>query len=112
MARCPAHKDENPSLSIGLDGNHILLNCHAGCNTLDIVHAVELGMRDLFLEEPSAKHKPTKAAKPVAEDRVLNNSHGHWDYQDESGKVLYRTVRYSQGNSKRFMAYKIPRART
>jgi hypothetical protein len=37
MARCPAHADRQPSLSVGVgDDGRILLKCHAGCE----VHAL------------------------------------------------------------------------
>ncbi len=40
VARCPAHHDRQPSLSVGLgdDGRTILLHCHAGC-TFDQIRA-------------------------------------------------------------------------
>ena len=49
MAECPAHQDEKPSLSIvaGDDGR-VLLKCHAGCVTEDVVKAIGLEMKDLF----------------------------------------------------------------
>jgi hypothetical protein len=52
MARCPAHDDRNPSLSIRetTDGT-ILFHCFAGCATEDIVEALGLSMVDLFPEE-------------------------------------------------------------
>lgn len=48
LARCPAHEDRNPSLSVrGIDGQ-VLVFCHAGCETRDVVAALGLTMRDLF----------------------------------------------------------------
>jgi putative DNA primase/helicase len=32
MARCPAHEDREPSLSIRDRGGTVLLHCHAGCD--------------------------------------------------------------------------------
>jgi putative DNA primase/helicase len=48
-ARCPAHDDHRPSLSIS-EGNdqRILLHCHAGCRPEAIVRALGMDMRDLF----------------------------------------------------------------
>lgn len=49
LARCPAHEDGRPSLSILEQGNgKVLLHCFAGCGADDIVAAVGLQMRDLF----------------------------------------------------------------
>ena len=51
MARCPAHDDHDPSLSItqGEDGR-ILLHCFAGCSTKSILDSLGLSLRDLFPE--------------------------------------------------------------
>jgi 5S rRNA maturation endonuclease (ribonuclease M5) len=50
QAQCPAHDDGRSSLSIGprKDGKGIVVHCHAGCSTLDIVSALGWSMRDLF----------------------------------------------------------------
>ena len=48
-ARCPAHDDEHPSLSIGQgDDGRCLLKCHAGCANDAIVAAIGLRVIDLF----------------------------------------------------------------
>jgi hypothetical protein len=49
QARCPAHNDREPSLSIkeGLDGR-TLLHCHAGCSTDNVLRSLGLTLRDLF----------------------------------------------------------------
>jgi hypothetical protein len=48
-ARCPAHADRSPSLSIkeGDDGR-VLLYCFAGCEVAAVVAALKLQMADLF----------------------------------------------------------------
>ena len=47
---CPAHDDQNPSLSIAeAEDGTVLLNCFAGCAPEDILAAIGLGMADLFL---------------------------------------------------------------
>jgi len=49
VAKCPAHDDRNPSLSIGeSDGGVVLLKCHAGCSACEVVNALGLEMSDLF----------------------------------------------------------------
>ncbi len=49
MARCPAHDDRTPSLSIdmGRDGR-VLLHCHAGCSYDAVVTALGLTAADLM----------------------------------------------------------------
>ena len=47
-ARCPAHEDRNPSLSIRETDDRLLLRCHAGCYANEIVAAVGLSLADLF----------------------------------------------------------------
>jgi hypothetical protein len=51
VARCPAHDDRSPSLSIAIgEDKQILLHCHAGCEAEAIVRAVGKTMADLFTE--------------------------------------------------------------
>lgn len=49
IARCPAHDDQNPSLSIaeGRD-KRLLVRCWAGCSATDICQALGIRLRDLF----------------------------------------------------------------
>ena len=46
--RCSAHEDRDPSLSVKLDGDRVLLHCHAGCEAESVVRAFGLELRDLF----------------------------------------------------------------
>lgn len=48
-ALCPAHDDSNPSLSIReAEDGRVLLYCHAGCETKDVLLALGLEWEDLF----------------------------------------------------------------
>lgn len=40
MAKCPAHDDRSPSLSIR-DGDRLLVRCHAGCEQADVIAALQ-----------------------------------------------------------------------
>ena len=55
-ARCPAHPDRSPSLSIreGQDGA-CLLFCFSGCDVEDVVAALGLEMSDLFHQRRSRR---------------------------------------------------------
>ena len=59
QARCPAHADNGPSLSLreGDDGR-ILLHCHAGCATEAVVAALGLSMGDLFPPSNQPRRPP------------------------------------------------------
>ena len=49
IGKCPAHADENPSLSIGVGNDgRVLLHCFGGCETRDVLEAVGLRFKDLF----------------------------------------------------------------
>jgi putative DNA primase/helicase len=50
IARCPAHDDRNPSLSLAVKRERVLVHCHAGCSQKDVLRALKrLGVtkRDL-----------------------------------------------------------------
>jgi len=82
LAKCPAHDDKKPSLSIsaGADGR-VLLHCFASCVVEAIVAALGLSMSDLFPESPQPKR-----------ERVVDRV---YDYVDASGALVYQVVRMS-----------------
>jgi hypothetical protein len=63
MAKCPAHKDDSPSLSIrdGKNGR-VLVHCFAGCTVPAILRASGLQLRDIFAESPSPEQRWEMAA--------------------------------------------------
>jgi hypothetical protein len=61
IARCPAHDDRTPSLSVReLDDVRILLHCFAGFAAADVLNAVGLEMDALFPERPIGDKKPER----------------------------------------------------
>ena len=50
MARCPAHDDKHPSLSISEGDKGLLIHCFSGCAAQDVCTALGINMRDLFYE--------------------------------------------------------------
>ena len=78
QARCPAHTDSNPSLSIREEDGKILLHCHAGCSTEAVLKALGLTFSDLYEGR-------------AGERRITEN----YPYVDESGRLLFEVVRYS-----------------
>jgi len=79
QAHCPAHRDKLPSLSIKLDGEKILLHCHAGCPTDAVLEAVGLQEKDLFLDSTD-KREPFQCV---------------YSYRDEQGELLSQVCRKS-----------------
>lgn len=100
IARCPAHGDDNPSLSIarGEDGRW-LVHCHVGCSAEAVVTAVGLKMADLM---PS-NDRP---------QRTIKGRWGRWVcdyvYTDEAGTVLYKSCRYMKDDGKKTFIIKTP----
>jgi hypothetical protein len=62
VAKCPAHQDRSPSLSVReLDDGRVLLHCFAGCETADVLAAVGLEFTDLYPEPPDGhRHRPER----------------------------------------------------
>lgn len=59
IARCPAHEDRHPSLSLSVgQGRCVLLHCFAGCAPAAIVGALGLRMRDLYPEGRGLPRSP------------------------------------------------------
>ncbi len=76
MAKCPAHDDHNPSLSIRDVDGKVLLHCHAGCRQRDVIEALKA--QGLWPERPANQRRAIAAT---------------YDYCDEVGHVLYQVVR-------------------
>jgi len=55
MARCPAHEDKGPSLSMRDENGKVLLHCFAGCTIESICGALEIKVNDLFAEGTARK---------------------------------------------------------
>lgn len=69
VARCIAHKDNTPSLSVSEGARGLLLKCWAGCTLYDITAALGIEIKDLFFDAPTP-HGPRPTSKPVKIDLV------------------------------------------
>lgn len=72
-AKCPAHEDKSPSLTIRVepDGT-ILLHCFAGCTPLEVVNSVGMSLADLFPEQFEASSR-----RPQWNYKALIETLGH-----------------------------------
>jgi hypothetical protein len=108
-ARCPAHDDRDPSLSIGIGTDaRVLLHCHAGCPAEAIVGTLGLAMRDL-MPTPMGETRRLPAQRKSASDAtfatsdeaiaVLERKHGafaaRWAYTDAQGVSVGEVVRWN-----------------
>ncbi|KWT62886.1 hypothetical protein ADL21_06265 [Streptomyces albus subsp. albus] len=93
--QCPAHEDRSPSLSVTSGREGVLLRCHAGCTTEEVVAALGLTMADLFDEPLQPRERPQVVAE--------------YAYCDEQGELLYRVRRLEpgyDGEKKTFRQYR------
>ncbi len=73
IARCSAHEDRSPSLSIRDGERGILLRCHAGCTFSAITDALGLKASDLFHEPLSAPQRRQRATRAVLKGVVAES---------------------------------------
>lgn len=67
QARCPAHDDKGPSLSITEGRKGILMHCHALCSITDVCAAIGLHPKDLFYDNISE----IKSNNPDLDDYII-----------------------------------------
>jgi hypothetical protein len=114
-AKCPAHDDHAPSLSIAeSEDGKVLLNCHAGCSSEKIVGAMGLTMSALFPDAPQTSKNGaaetassptvyTKANDAVIElERKFGKRSAWWTYRDANGNPVAAVVRWDTANGKTF----------
>jgi Protein of unknown function (DUF3987)/Toprim-like len=88
MARCPAHEDREASLSIARGTSQpVVLDCHAGCATADVLAAMGLTMADI-----SNPREQRGEWTPWA-DRCPCQPVATYRYTDEAGELLFEVVR-------------------
>lgn len=71
-ARCPAHDDKGPSLSVReTPGGSTLLHCFGGCAVGDVVVAMGLTMADLFPPRERSGKEPRRIAHALSTGQAL-----------------------------------------
>lgn len=108
-ARCPAHDDNRPSLSVAKsDAGGALVHCHAGCTPEAIVAGLGLKLADLMpaQAEPIRRPAPKVAhnaggvfATAAAAVAALERRHGPrdalWTYRNAGGEPVGVVVRWN-----------------
>lgn len=90
VARCPAHEDRTPSLSVSTgESGKVLLHCHAGCTFPTIVHAMGFSVHEFTggANDPSRAKSKRNGSKPKS--KIVAT----YDYRDESGDLLFQVCR-------------------
>lgn len=83
-ARCPAHEDSEPSLSITRIEDRVLVHCHYGCSVDNVLAAVKFTKRDLY-NQPQERGQVAR-----------------YDYTDRTGQRPTRDVgRIQRANGKK-----------
>jgi hypothetical protein len=66
VARCPAHEDRSPSLSIReVDDGRVLVRCFAGCGAIDVLESLGLNWAALFPEGGHQTAPPSQSQIPA-----------------------------------------------
>src|SRR5437879_6218217 len=89
QARCPAHNDHKPSLSVdeGVDGR-ILVYCHAECSFEQVCAALKIDSSSL---SPNGHARSARAGREATSERPRIAK--TYDYLDENRQLLYQVCR-------------------
>jgi putative DNA primase/helicase len=106
-ARCPAHEDKRPSLTLKLNAEgNLLVHCHRnngeGCPAVEIMTAVGCTLEDLFKDNK----RYTGGGYKV--DRTGRKQEAVYEYRDENRRLLFQVVRYRHPDGRKEFAQRQP----
>jgi putative DNA primase/helicase len=101
MARCPAHPDRNPSLSVSVKDGRVLVHCFAGCAPEAVLEAVGLTWKDLresdpWTWRPPSSPRPRTKPEPEREDpspEYRERWEALWEEAEPAHPLLRRYLR-------------------
>src|SRR5271156_3213794 len=74
MAKCPVHRDRNPSLSIVEGKDRVHVHCFAGCSSDDVMATLGLTWKAMLYEDETLTPEQKKMwAKKKEVERQRNN---------------------------------------
>jgi hypothetical protein len=102
VARCPAHEDEAPSLSIQQGNKGVVVHCFAGCSTDDVMAALGRTTADLFNDDPGPvvvgrRRRHTTVYEIRDFDGTLRAIHERTDHADGSKAFAWRQPNGASG---------------
>ena len=89
LALCPAHNDKTPSLAIKAVDDRVLLHCFGGCETADVLSALNLTFADIMPNECNGNFPKEK--KPFYASEVLQT------VRDEAQFTHFCAIHMSKG---------------
>lgn len=92
---CPVHNDSKASLTVSEDRGKLLLRCHAGCDTKDILEEVGLSFKDIGSYKPQQWKERLEYGQKKQIEAI-------YDYRTAEGKYLYSKVRF-EGKEIRYL---------
>lgn len=98
QCKCPVHSDKQASLTISEERGKILICCHAGCDTKEVLAAVGLTFADIN-ENPEKPAYTWRDRLERSQDKKIETL---YHYKDENGKYLYTKVRF-EGKVMRYL---------
>lgn len=99
QCKCPAHQDDQASLTITQGLDKLLLHCHAGCDTATILERIGKDFSDLYKE----KKEESATWKRWLEEKKQGSIQAVYDYNDEMGRYLYSKIRIQTRKGKTFV---------
>ncbi len=102
-AKCPAHGDKRPSLSIRKgDKGRVMVRCFSGCDTKDVLAALGLKFADLYLDEDREAWLQKKreaerlcpSIKQKADRKPLGKLEAVYRYTNKIGNLVAEKLRY------------------
>lgn len=97
---CPAHDDQEPSLSVAPGKvQKVVLHCFADCTPWDICQSVGLSWDDICNEwEPEQQQT---IWTPAAQHGGVTRTEHQYQYVNEEGELLYEVLRVQMPNGKK-----------
>lgn len=90
QCKCPCHDDKKASMTITNNNGKILIHCHAGCSTDDILSSVGLTYSDLHLDDIDISDK----WKNYVESRAKKHIEAVYNYSScKDGSYAFTKVR-------------------
>lgn len=100
-ARCPAHEDQSPSLSVKQGHDQpVVLFCHAGCDQDAILTGLGLTWEDISKPREERQRDDTWTPAGPASDV--------YDYRGADGELIFQVLRVPQPGGKKTFRQRVP----